>query len=325
MFGSTLVEPYIGELWIANTADSMMKDEGMVGMDDMTEEEQHAVLKERMKVMKEQDVIKQRKRVVKCAMNLRTRISSYEADPTTFIAAAQEEAFKIVRGAYGELFARTIGFALEVAAEEFIGFETSFLGMGGHMARTKKNASVINNNWKLLGAGIKAATAGSKAMREAETLQKDMAEGVDEVKAVEMVDTLEDSLPAFLELAWAINKRDIQSTLKDVCKKLFNDASVPNKERLKRAEAVRVLGREFYEIGKMASKLLPSNGFNADEIKVRISVAAMTTMAKAQGQEVSEDDQENMIKQAQQMAMDAKAGGIMEGEGVGDKPNPRGE
>ena len=26
MFGSSLVEPYIGELWIASTADSVMKD-----------------------------------------------------------------------------------------------------------------------------------------------------------------------------------------------------------------------------------------------------------------------------------------------------------
>jgi hypothetical protein len=320
MFGSALVEPYIGELWIANTADSMMKDQGMADMEHMTEEEQHAVLQERMKVMKEQDVLKQRKRVVKCAINLRKRILAYEADPVTFVASAQEEAFNIVKGAYGDLYARTIGFALQVAAEEYLGFETTFLGMGGHLARTKKGASGINNNIKLLGAGIKAASAGSKAMREAETLQKGMTEGVDEAKAAEMADTLEDSLPAFLELAWAINKRDIQGTLKEVCKKLFDDASVPKVARLARAEAVRVLGREFFQIGEMAHRMLPTNGFEAEDIKARISVAAMTTMAKAQGQEVSEDDQEEMIKQAKQMSLNAKTD-VAVGGGVEEEVN----
>lgn len=320
MFGSTLVEPYIGELWIANTAETMMNDEGMKDVEGMTEEEQYAVMQERAKVMKAQDVLKQRKRVVKCAMNLRSRISAYEADPVTFVASCQEEAFHIVQGAYGELYARTIGFALEVAAEEYLGFETTFLGMGGHVARTKKGASAINNNWKLLGAGIKAVSAGSKAMREAETMQKNMSEGMDEAKEVEIVDSLEHSLPAFLELAWAINKRDIQGTLKEVCKKLFDDASVPKATRLKRAEAVRVLGREFYQIGQMAAKMIPSTGFEAEDIKARLSVAAMTTMAKAQGQEVSADDQEEMIKQAKEMSIHAKTGGGAEREGENAKP-----
>jgi hypothetical protein len=266
--------------------------------------------------------LKQRKRVVKCAINLRKRILAYEADPVTFVASAQEEAFSIVKGAYGDLYARTIGFALQVAAEEYLGFETTFLGMGGHLARTKKGASGINNNIKLLGAGIKAASAGSKAMREAETLQKGMTEGVDEAKAAEMADTLEDSLPAFLELAWAINKRDIQGTLKEVCKKLFDDASVPKVARLARAEAVRVLGREFFQIGEMAHRMLPTNGFEAEDIKARISVAAMTTMAKAQGQgqEVSEDDQEEMIKQAKQMSLNAKTD-VAVGGGVEEEVN----
>lgn len=79
MFGSSLVEPYIGELWIANTADSMMKDmensnDGDKNASDkaaLTEEELfeseekiRAIRHERMKVMNEQSLFKQRKRVV---------------------------------------------------------------------------------------------------------------------------------------------------------------------------------------------------------------------------------------------------------------------
>lgn len=39
---------------------------------------------------------------------------------------------------------------------------------------------------------------------------------------------------------------------------------------------------------------------SADEIKAQLSVAAMATVAKAQGQEMTTEDQEEMMKQARQ-------------------------
>lgn len=309
MFGSALVEPYIGELWIANTADSMMKQNDDSEIDEsLTEEEQRAIMNERFQAMSAQNEFKQRKRVVKCALNLRKRIENFPKNPVAFVASCQEEAFQIAKGAYGDVYAITIGCSLELAADEYIGFKNSFLGLGGHMARTKKNALSFQSNMKLIGAGLRAASAGSKAMREAENLQKGMEQGqeVDQKKAEEMSKTVEDSLPAFLELAWAINKRDIQKTLKTVCRKVFNDASVPKEDRLKRAEAVRVLGREFQSIGTMVAKN-ESSSFETEDIKARMNVAAMTTMAKAQGQEVTEEDQEELIKQAKQMSAETKA------------------
>ena len=90
------------------------------------------------------------------------------------------------------------------------------------------------------------------------------------------------------------------------CKKLFDDASVPKELRLKRAEAVRIMGREFQTIGKLHKKKT-SEDFSVNSIKARVAVAAQTTMAKAQGQEVTEQDQEEMIKQAKQMSFDEKS------------------
>jgi len=270
----------------------------------LSEEEQHALMRERMQKMSLESELKQRKRQAKCAQNLRKRIESYDPmDKQAFTTACQDEAIKIAMGAYGDLYCVTIGFALEVAAEEFLGFETTVFGLGGHMARTKKNASNFNTNMKLLGAGIKAASAGAKAMQEAEELQKSVqgtGGQIDEERAQQMAGQLDDSLPAFLEFAWAINKRDIQQTLKETCKKLFNDASVPKEARIERAEAVRMLGVEFKRIGSLAHQ---SGKFDAEDIKARMSVAAMTTMAKAQGQEVTNEDQEEMIKQAKQMSV----------------------
>uniref|UniRef100_A0A7S0GHH7 DNAJ-containing protein X-domain domain-containing protein n=2 Tax=Proboscia inermis TaxID=420281 RepID=A0A7S0GHH7_9STRA len=320
MFGSALVEPYIGELWIASTAEIMMKDDGLSGMIDetMSEEEKRELVREQMRATNKQNEFKGKKRVVQCALHLRKRLESYDPkDPTTFIVSCQEEAFSIVKGAFGELYAVTIGFTMKNAAEEYLGFENSFLGLGGHWSRTVKNTNAFGNGLKLVGAGFKALSAGSRAMQEAERIQQGMQQeaketgeekgseengsGVDQAKlAEEMAKTMDDSLPVFLELVWAINKRDIQTTIKKVCKKIFHDASVDKEGRIKRAEAMRILGREFHCIGSMAAKCRGKSGFTSENIKARMSVAAMTTMAKAQGQEVTEEDQEEMIKQAKQ-------------------------
>jgi hypothetical protein len=111
---------------------------------------------------------------------------------------------------------------------------------------------------------------------------------------------LEETIPAILELAWAVNIRDISRTLKNSCKKLFTDAEVPMATRIKRAEAIRIIGDEFYTIGKARGGDEDSVTNTAD-IKARAEVAVMATMAKAQGQEVSDDDTEQMIKQAKNM------------------------
>jgi curved DNA-binding protein CbpA len=316
MFGSTLVEPYIGELWIAHTADSFMKDQGMQDMEEMEllkEEERQAIMEEKYEKMQTESEFKKKKRQVTCAKNLRSRISDYEAiDPTNqtpeqvkelqqaFVHSCHDEAVQIVQGAQGDLYCQTIGFTLQVAAEEYLGFQTSLFGLGGHLARSRHNASAFGGTMKLVGAGIKAASAGTRAMQNAEQLKKDMEQtgALDEQQAAEqMASSLDDSLPAFLEFAWAINKRDIQSTLQQVCKKLFRDAGVPKEVRLQRAQAVRLLGREFNRVGVAAAKLNKSS-MSADDIKAQLSVAAMTTMAHSQGQEITKEDQEELMKQA---------------------------
>lgn len=335
MFGSALVEPYIGELWIAHTADSMLKDETMNGMspeeyEALDEEAKNKIMEEKVDTMRKESEFKGAKRQVQCARTLRTRIQPYmdlvetkgaKLAKEVFRQDVHQEAVKIAQGAQGDSYLKTIGFALEVNAEEYLGFETSFLGLGGHFARTKQNASGFGSTMGLLGAGIRAATAGVRTMQEAEKLQKDMedragggadgsigpdgtrtagAEPSEEEQmkmAMDMQGSIDDSLPAFLEFAWAINKRDIQSTLRMVCKKLLDDASVPKDLRLRRAEAVRILGKEFRLVGTAAAKLNTSK-MSADDIKAQLSVAAMATMAQAQGQEMTEEDRQEMIKQA---------------------------
>jgi hypothetical protein len=385
MFGSTLVEPYIGELWIAHTADTMMKDDSgpAAGMTQeefelLDDEAKDKIMGEKITKMQQQSEFKKAKRQVTCAKNLRNRITDYmkiveldqmheqnSAAATTmeektlhhaqhealvkqlknaFAQSCHAEAEQIAAGAQGDLYLRTIGFTLETSAEEYLGFETSFLGVGGHVARTIQNASGFAGTMGLIGAGIKAASAGSRAMSKVEMMQKEVlerqqqqqtAEGgtaaggsddpaaaaaaaaaADEIAAEHLSGAMDDSLPVFLEFAWAINKRDIQGTLQEVCKKLFDDASVPKPQRLYRAKAIRILGKEFHKVGIEHGKRKKAEGgdkigFLADDIKAQLSVAAMTTMAKAQGQELTKEDQEEMMKQARMQMAGGAAGFVV--------------
>lgn len=346
MFGSDAVTPYIGELWIANKADTVLKDSKMAhdlaqaGEDkdskDMAQLQQR---EERIKALLEGDQLVQRKRQITCAKNFRQRIQPFldqaEASSTNSETAAEDsddgttneftlmvqaEAAEICQSPFGHVFCKTIGKALQLEATEFLGFEQSFLGnWDGHTAVWEKRTVSFQNNLRVVGAGISAVRAGSKAMKTVEEFQQKQKKeepqnttkatsGLDQTQqAKETMEQLEDTLPAILELAWAINVRDITRTLKEVCFKLFRDSSVEPEVRLKRAMAIQIMGREFYSMGKISesTKYMTTpdqeDGISKEEIKLRAEIAAMTTLAKAQGQEISEKDAEYMIKQQRLM------------------------
>ena len=336
MFGSEAVRSYIGDLWIAGKADSLMKEQAMMefatlnkdgeeedgGGDTKYDEEQ--LVKNAAK-RSAADALKQREREVGIAIFLREQVSLFATgtqDEAEFVATCQEEAANITKGSFGDVFCTAIGYALEAEADDFIGAHSSFLGVDGHAAKLKKRSYAFNNQMRILGAGIGAAKAGSQAYKEVDRIQKaakarvkpagiessSKEEGesdeveIDPEAMKEATERIEASLPAILDLAWAINIQDITRTLEKACHKLFYDAAelLPLEARLKRAHGVKILGREFSSMGKMAAS---TNLKNVDikDIRTRAEVAAMTTLAKAQGQEVSQKDAEEIIKQAKVM------------------------
>ena len=385
MFGSALVEPYVGELWIAQTtAEAMSDGDGMADFRSMdltdlekakllsqgkTEDEIFQMQQEKrdkmykkMGQIKEKNELTQKKRQLKIAQNLIKRLSKYTpATKADFIVTARKEAEKIAAGAYGSLYCITIGYALLLQAEEYLGFETSFLGLGGIAAQTKASASAVGTNFKLIGAAFSAATHGARAMAEAEEMQKKAqakvagtkaagaagaaaaaaadaaksttdkqegddkddaaAEDMDEETAEKLAQSFDASLPAILNFTWAINKKDIQQTLREACPKVFMDSTIDEASqglsvkdmRMRRAQAMELLGREFYTVGKRSEQLAIQSGkfdgghFNPEDIKARVAVATMTTMAKAQGQEVTDEDTEQMIAQAKMMGKNPEA------------------
>jgi len=323
MFGSTSVEPYIGELWIASVADLMMKDmaEQQTSSENDMNEKFAETMAGRSAATAEDSKLKQRKREVKIAIHLREKIQPYVDGNITkdaFIESFEEEAKKIAEGSYGSIFLAAIGFQLEIEADEYIGNVNSFMGIEGHTARARKQANFAAANFKIMGAGIRAASAGRKVCKEVEAVQQRAAEeqlkeatvaagdGATMQKTKEQIEAeqamlaaqqLEDSLPTILELAWAVNNRDISRTIKRACKKVFSDAGVDVEKRLERANAIRMIGIAFRN-GCKDDKDTIDGVHSKDNIKARAEVAVMTTMAKAQGQEVSEQDTEELIKVA---------------------------
>lgn len=330
MFGSELVQPYIGDLWLASKAETFLKDSKMAQElatsmkpegTETDDPESQQKREEHIKQLLEEDEFSQRKRQVSCTINIRERIKPFvdaeeNMDESEFVVTVQAEAAKICQTAFGHVFCSAIGKTLELEAVEFLGFSKHLFGSwDAHAASWQKQATNLSNNVKVFNAGFSAVRAGTQAMKEVEKAQKEMEEvarnasdgpsvaPMDSASAKETMAKLEDTLPAILELAWAFNVRDINRTLKKVCHKLFHDSSVDIEVRWKRAEAVRILGREFFAIGKASetTKHMNASGEDKDEIKLRAEIAAMTTLAKAQGQEISEKEAEFMIRHQRQM------------------------
>jgi len=330
MFGSQLVEPYIGELWIANIADAMMKqslqqpeeeEENEEGDEEGKEEAEEQFIEDQLQFQTESK-LKQHKRQLKIARFLRDRVSSYSStckpeDRQSFVDSCFVEATQIVSGSTnggerhnGILFCRCIGFALETAAQDYLG------GLGKIRARTKINAQAVVNNLLLVQTGFQAASAGAKAMVVVAQQQQQKEQeskldfsihgdedkkGITDAAAVPSLESMDKSLPKFLEFAWALNKRDIQLTiLAAVQQKLLREGSLPLRQE--RAEALLILGREFQHVASIFEKeKTPEEAVlneSIEDIKACLSVAAMTTVAKAQGQEITQQDQEKMIQHA---------------------------
>ena len=333
MFGSEAVRAYVGDLWIAGKADTLLKEQAMMefATDENGEEDGELKIDEeqfRKNAAKRSktDALKQREREIEIAIFLREQISLFVSgtmDEAEFVAYCQEEAATITKGSFGDLFCTCIGYALEIEADDFIGSHSSFLGIDGHAAKLRKRHYAFNNQMRILGAGIGAARAGSEAYKEVDKIQKEAKaranpvsienvkteqknengeSGIDPEAMKAATEKIEASLPAILELAWAINIQDITRTLQDACSKIFYDAAelLPLEERLKRAHGIKILGHEFYSMGKMAASTNLKN-VDVKDIRMRAEVAAMTTLAKAQGQEVSQKDAEELIKQARRM------------------------
>ena len=233
--------------------------------------------------------LKRRRREAGIAVHLRSRTADY-VDGLLAVGAfrdsCREEALAIAGGgSYGASFLLAIGPALMAEADAFLGFRASVLGSWrGPVNGLRRTWLSARRKLAVGGAVVRAAKAGASAVyRSGEfTTVYDHDRGQErrtfEPDADLLRDNLQDAIPTVLEMAWAMNYADISSALHGACDRLFHDAAVASwDERLRRAEAVSILGGQFYLVGIEAaggSDAWPgaADG-DVDDIKARASAA----------------------------------------------------
>eukprot|EP00928_Gymnodinium_smaydae_P014671 TRINITY_DN15401_c0_g1_i3.p1 TRINITY_DN15401_c0_g1~~TRINITY_DN15401_c0_g1_i3.p1 ORF type:complete len:165 (-),score=26.67 TRINITY_DN15401_c0_g1_i3:35-529(-) len=115
----------------------------------------------------------------------------------------------------------------------------------------KRSARSTSDKLRLARSVVKSGVAVKKMhdmAKEMEEHQEQAAEHHEKAMA-----SLEDSLPVFLQTVWDISALDVESTALAVADKLVKDVSVPWQIRIRRAHALRRVGRIFQDASRVGS------------------------------------------------------------------------
>ena len=296
VFGSDLVEPYVGELSISSWVDSIVR----------------LSRAERPDIMEfwSESGLAQHKRRVEIASTLRDKVAPLvdgKMSQDEFATKCKLEAEAINEGTFGATFLLAIGEALVWSAEEYIGTYTSPMGVRGLFSALLRKLDGAKKSMKTASSFIGVAKQGMKAYTSAKEDGAIDFESKEE-KEKYIMDMGERSLPAILEMAWAMNVKDVGNTLHFACQKLFADsgsASRPTigiEERLRRAEAISILGKQFQSVGRAHAN---ANAMECavNEMKARVEVAIEATVMKAHGHDdVTRHAEKKIKRKARQQA-----------------------
>ena len=275
LLGSDLVEDYVGDIGIASFVDSIYRlsqgsAEGFDPRDLWTDTD-----------------LSQQKRRVDIASNLRRRVESYvngdDSAREEFTKQCRMEAEKIAETTFGPTYLMAIGDALVVHSDEYIGQHDTLLGVGGQLASLRRVGHGLTARIKTGKAFLAVAKQGIEAYRSSDGAQMFTDEASKDDQAQLLMEIGEKTLPSVLELVLQIVANDIRKTLKYSCTKLFADAgSTSKEERLQRARAVSIIGKEFQSKGKTSYVGMSDLQQVVKEMKTRLEVA----VTKAQGHDM---------------------------------------
>ena len=266
LWGSQLVEPFIGELAVASFMDVLLK---------LTMRDSSSLEMEDFKTLWSESEFKSRKRQLEIAQNLIARIDSFvngTLSEVEFKSQCFLKALEIGQTAFGTRFLNTIGNAFQLEAGQYLAYHGSVLtwpkGTLYSLLRWKKKNK---NRWSSLQktvAVIRAALGGTNS--------NDTSENKDTPYRIEMHEAdLQEMLPLILEMMWAYNEQDIASTIRGACFRMFADTDVSKEERLKRAKAIKLMGDEFIRLAINVSNAKTCDDIpaEANEIMARVKVA----------------------------------------------------
>ena len=234
LFGSERFEPYIGRLALASAA-SM---EGNLSLHRLN--------------------VRQQKREVDLALKLVDIAQPYvEGELDTFKERLRTEAKELAAVSFGPCLLYVVAELYTCRAEEFLGYKTSLLGLGGHVAALNCTRLSVQNHASAAGAGIRAAGAAIRtfntvreiAEQQKTSEQKPGGSPNDPLSQLtpSQLKATQENLPIFLEAIWHVSVVDIERTLSVAINKVTRDHSVTEEVRLKRGEAIGIMGAIFME------------------------------------------------------------------------------
>ena len=290
LFGSQIVELYVGQLAVATAFGRFMKLARVMNSDN-----DDFIIN---KFLSEAN-IQNRKRPVQVANNLRERIQLFvdgNMSHEDFQESCDQEADAIALTGFGETFLLHIGETLTQESSIFLQRTWFSWPLWIYSSSAKKKRHFQGNV-----AGFKLIINFARSIFVEEGDQEGGKKRLNKEFNITGED-IEDFLPQLLDLAWAYNARDISSLLEQVCHKLLNDAGgTSSSERVRRAKAVRILGQSFLNRskqgeGRSEDRSSKDSEIEKRDIKARLQVAFQT--ANLQTSSPSSEESEEMIKNA---------------------------
>lgn len=282
LFGSERFEPWVGQLYIAMQTDHFTKSF-------TKEEDQQEMSPEEMARESEIDAMnirnKQQRREVKCAVHLRSSLYRWviDRDERGCEEHISLSLIDLAQAQFGPELLTTIGEMYQLRAELYLNdeFQGRF-SMAKRFTAMKHTGLTTKHSLDFWGSVAKSLVRVKK-MHDKAKKEKPPNEGEapseEQNKVVE--EAFEEALPQFLKTAWAAVVMDIDSTLKEVGRKLLKDKSVPWQIRIRRAQALRRLGQIFADAGAKAAAVNSTVGtLTSDDAKSQLQEALAGSATK---------------------------------------------
>eukprot|EP00397_Hematodinium_sp_SG-2012_P002305 GEMP01002311.1.p1 GENE.GEMP01002311.1~~GEMP01002311.1.p1 ORF type:complete len:855 (-),score=169.39 GEMP01002311.1:2103-4667(-) len=273
LFGSEKFEKYTGKLYFAQQLETVFK-----GMESgQTQEELKAHISSGVgHVDDHKSKRAQMRREIKLAKFLRDRLETYvtELDEEKFLKDAHHEADELKTASFGCQLLRTIGFAYENRAEQWLSEQAGdYIDRAGWKESLNKTKQKVNVLSTITGAAFAAKRLHAKAAKLPSDDTEDVPDEVKHRQAAETMNELEQSLPLFLQTIWGLSAIEIDRTIMRVCKILVRDISAPWQVRVRRAKALLLLGRVFQETAEVED-----SAESGAETRVRIEQALISSV-----------------------------------------------
>ena len=177
--------------------------------------------------------------------------SVYDDDcKESFRKKFEEEANLLKMESFGLDILHTIGDAYCDQAKIFLGSQ-QFLGITGMFHSMRSKGGLVMDTLRTVSAALDAQNTLKELEKMKEATQSDEPlldkRGNEQPKPTteQLAEQEQILMGKVLSAAWFGSKFEIMSTLKSVCNKVLQDKSVPLETRIRRAEALKILGKVF--------------------------------------------------------------------------------